>query len=91
MWNVRFLLFFEPFDSVSDPIPQEQSSSREEASLSPLIVLISSLVIVLLALLLAREARTRRALETLLRRLLKDWSHNEAHPMVDRDPDARRL
>ena len=54
-------------------------------------VLIGSLVILLLTLLLAREVRLRRALETLLRRLLNLWRNNEARTSPDRDPDTRRM
>ncbi|MBM4088481.1 MAG: hypothetical protein FJ276_03500 [Planctomycetes bacterium] len=52
-------------------------------------ILIGSLVILLLTLLLAREVRLRRALETLLRRLLSLWRNDEVRSSPDRGPDTR--
>jgi len=54
-------------------------------------VLIGSLVILLLTLLLVREVRLRRALETLLRRLLNLWRNHETRSSPDCDPDTRRM
>lgn len=53
------------------------------------VCLASSLLAVILVLVLIREHRLRRALESLLRRLLTHWRNNEANPArnpVDR-PD----
>ena len=44
------------------------------------VCLASSLLAVVLVLILIREHRLRRALESLLRRLLTHWRHNEANP-----------
>ena len=55
------------------------------------ILFASSVLATVLVLILIREHRLRRALETLLRRLLKHWRNDETPPTrnpVDR-PDSR--
>jgi hypothetical protein len=52
-----------------------------------------SLLAVVLAISLAREVRLRRALQSLLRRLLAHWRkpHEKIHPTDTDDPAADRL
>ena len=66
-------------------------SRKEDRILSYPVVLISSLVVALLVLFLAREVRLRRALESLLRRLLDYWRSDETNPVDRRDRSDRRL
>ena len=48
--------------------------------MTAVILFTSSLLVVVLVLILIREHRLRRALECLLRRLLKNWRNNDPNP-----------
>jgi len=63
-------------------------SQRKETNLSHVILAASSVLVVLLALALAREMRMRRALQSLLRKLLSYWRKSDADEPVARRGDA---
>jgi hypothetical protein len=63
-------------------------SQRKETVLSHMILTASSVLVVVLVLLLCREVRLRRALQTLLKRLMSYWRNSDAEEPVARRGDA---
>jgi len=63
-------------------------SKRKETILSHVILTACSVLVVVLVLALAREVRLRRALQTLLKRLLSFWRNRDAEEPVARRGDA---
>jgi hypothetical protein len=67
-------------------------SQQKETTLSHVILMASAVLVVLLTLALAREIRMRRALQSLLKKLLSFWrSRDEEEPVARRgraDDDA---
>jgi hypothetical protein len=64
-------------------------NQRKEITLSHVILTASSVLVVVLVLLLCREVRLRRALQSLLKKLLSFWRNRDAEePGPDVDDDA---